>query len=408
VIETDSSYTRLPLAEAVEFFRQKLNLPTRRWTELWQGEHSRAFVVAGAMKSALITDLREAVDKAIASGVTLDEFRRDFDKIVNRHGWSYNGGRGWRTRVIFDTNVRAAYVAGRYRQMTDPDVLGSRPYWEYRHGDSVTPRLLHLSWNGLVLPWDDPWWKTHYPPNGWGCKCKVFALSRRDMEGIGKTEPDDAPDDGTYEWKSKDGTRSGTIPNGIDPGWDYNVGETAWGRPLAEASMNEWRAQKADSWQKLVTSGPETYKRPERIPLDAARAAIGRKETGMDGMRAAVERSIGGAEKVFDVPGGVPVLVDAATLAAHVDPARSAYLPFLDELLTDPFEVWLSFEKHLGTGKVELRARVIKAVATGGKDGLLLVAQVKGGILEAWTFIPVRDIDYINRQRMGALLYGRK
>ena len=48
--------------------------------------------------------------EAIADGTTLDEFRDDFDGIVEKHGWSYNGSRGWHSRVIFDTNVNMAYA----------------------------------------------------------------------------------------------------------------------------------------------------------------------------------------------------------------------------------------------------------------------------------------------------------
>ena len=36
--------------------------------------------------------------------------------------------------------------------------------------DSRT-RPQHLEWDGLVLPVDHPFWKTHAPPNGWGCRC---------------------------------------------------------------------------------------------------------------------------------------------------------------------------------------------------------------------------------------------
>jgi len=135
---------------------------------------------------------------------------------VGRYGWSYNGGQGWRTRVIYDTNLRTAYQAGRYQQMTDPDVLASRPYWQYCHGDSRHPRPEHLAWNGMALDADDPWWSTHYPPNGWGCKCKVVPLSRGDMNRAGKDEADDAPPD-TIDPATGE-------PAGIDKGWDYNVG----------------------------------------------------------------------------------------------------------------------------------------------------------------------------------------
>ncbi len=84
-------------------------------------------------------------------------------------------------------------MAGRWMQLTDPDQLALQPYLEYRHGDSREPRLQHLAWDGLTLPADDPWWDTHYPPNGWGCKCKVFAAGPRDLARAGKSGPDTAP-----------------------------------------------------------------------------------------------------------------------------------------------------------------------------------------------------------------------
>ena len=31
----------VPFEEAIAFFRQKLRLPTRAWTDLWQGQHAR-------------------------------------------------------------------------------------------------------------------------------------------------------------------------------------------------------------------------------------------------------------------------------------------------------------------------------------------------------------------------------
>jgi len=81
-------------------------------------------------------------------------------------------------------------------------------------------------------------------------------------------------------------------------------------------------------------------------------------------------------------------------------------VPLLPELLADPFEIWQAFERHKGTGKVELRHRIIKRVATSKKEGLLLVAQVVRGRLEAWTFVPDKP-GYIQNQRVGALLWGR-
>lgn len=161
-------YGGKPFDEAISFFRDKLNMPTAHWDDLWKMMHTKGFTVAGAMQEELLDDMRSAVDKAISEGTTLADFRKDFDGMVEQYGWIYKGGRNWRSKVIYDTNVRTAYQAGRYQQMTDPDVVALRPYWQYRHGDSVNPREEHLAWHGLTLPYDDPWWDTHYPPNGWG------------------------------------------------------------------------------------------------------------------------------------------------------------------------------------------------------------------------------------------------
>ncbi|MFV9492170.1 hypothetical protein ACNUI5_09110 [Pseudomonas aeruginosa] len=57
------------------------------------------------------------MEKAIADGTTLEEFRRDFDRIVAKYGWSYRGGRNWRSRVIYETNMRGSYMAGRLEQL---------------------------------------------------------------------------------------------------------------------------------------------------------------------------------------------------------------------------------------------------------------------------------------------------
>ena len=220
------SALNLPFNEAIKFFRNKVSIPTDTWNDLFLDQHSQGFLIAGAIKGELISDLRDAVDQAISAGITLAEFRKQWDQIVERHGWQYNGGRNWRTRIVYETNTRQAYNAGRWQQATDPGVLKTRPYLIYRHGDSVHPRVLHLSWDGTCLPADDPWWGTHTPQNGWGCKCKIFSGGERDIKRLGDKAKLKATSDGTYIWTDKQG-RSFDIPNGIDPGFQYNPGTAA-------------------------------------------------------------------------------------------------------------------------------------------------------------------------------------
>lgn len=258
-----AQYRDLPFKEAIAFFRNKTNLPSGRWTDVWKSAHDSAFMVAGAAKADLLNDLRSAVDEAISQGTTLSTFRKRFDETVAKTGWDYRGGRGWRTRVIYETNLRTAYAAGRYAQLTDPDLLRVRPYWQYLHGGSKDPRPEHLAWDGMVLPADDPWWSEHYPPNGWGCSCKVVAVGDADLERMGKTGPDAAPPVHRVPWQDPTGARAESVPDGVDPGWNYAPGRSVAARTretverkrsvlpgiLAEAMMDEitaWLMKKPD------------------------------------------------------------------------------------------------------------------------------------------------------------------
>lgn len=219
-------YGALKFDEAIAFFRQKLSMPSKHFDDLVGGMHAKGFMVAGIMKADLLTDMRSAVDKAISKGDTLADFKKNFDTIVEKHGWVYKGGRNWRTKVIYHTNLRSCHNAGRWEQMTDPDVVKLRPYFMYRHSGSANPRAQHLAWHGLVLAYDDSFWDTHAPQNGWGCNCGLDSLSRRDLERMGKKGPDTAPEIKYREYEDRQGNKQ-KVPVGIDPGWDYNVGKAA-------------------------------------------------------------------------------------------------------------------------------------------------------------------------------------
>lgn len=246
-------YGNLPFKAQVSFFRGKVNVPTAAWTDVWQSAHDTAFMVAGAARADLLEDLRQAVTRAIEDGTTLAQFRKEFDAIVERRGWTgWTGegsarGRAWRTRVIYETNLRTSYAAGRWEQLqTNKDFA---PFLEYVHDDSVRfPRPHHQAWDGLILPIDDPWWQAHYPPNGWGCKCTVRALTRGQLERRGRTV-DQPPDDGI------DPKTGG--PAGIDPGFAYTPGAS---RPRQLGADLRAKAQKL----------PPQIKRELLADLDAA------------------------------------------------------------------------------------------------------------------------------------------
>lgn len=217
-----------PFAEQIAFLLAKLHLPTDWWDDIARGAHDRAFIVAGAAKADLLADLHAAVTRA-AEGEGIAAFRKNFKVIVAKHGWTGWTGEGsaageaWRTRVIYQTNMATSYAAGRWRQLNDPEFAKLMPYWRYRHADGVLhPRPQHLAWDGLTLPREHAFWKTHFPPNGWGCSCKVFAVEAP------------APGAKTAPPAGWDKTNLATgAPVGIDKGFDYAPGANA-ATPLRE------------------------------------------------------------------------------------------------------------------------------------------------------------------------------
>lgn len=224
---TNAEAISLPFTEAIDFFRQKVRIPTEHWTDVWRTAHSHGFMVAGAAKDALLSDFQVALRKGIEQGTTLAEFRKDFGTIVKTHGWSHTGTPGWRAGIIYDTNLSTAFSAGRYAQLTEPDTLKAFPYWTYIHSGSRHPRLQHVAWNGLTLAADDPFWSSHYPPNGWRCGCRVSPTSRPDLARMGKKKPDEAPTIETRTWINPRNGSEHEVPVGISPGFDYNPGK-AW------------------------------------------------------------------------------------------------------------------------------------------------------------------------------------
>lgn len=217
----------LPFWAAIDFFKQKINVPTTHWRQVYAAAHSHSFMVSGAATEALVEDFRKEIAKADETGTTLEEFREGFDEIVERYGWDYHGGRNWRSRLIFETNLRSAHAAGRYYELTRPETLLSFPNWMYNHSGSKNPRAEHQAWDGMVFEAGAGFWSTNYPPNGYGCYCWVTPVSNGALERMGKSGPDTPPD------LKQAGT---DLPVGVSAGFEWNPGQRwlSGGRPGQE------------------------------------------------------------------------------------------------------------------------------------------------------------------------------
>ncbi|MDE2577942.1 MAG: hypothetical protein KGL46_03970 [Hyphomicrobiales bacterium] len=324
-----------PFKDAIDYHRQKINLPTRTYRDIEGRAHDHAFVVAGATKDDLLADLNKEVDNAIAKGETLEEFSKRFDEIALKNGWLQDKNekvRAWRARVVYETNLRTSYQAGRLKQMRDPDVVKVRPYWKYVHGDTRTPlhpRPLHLAWDGLILRADDPWWDTHYPPNGWFCSCGVRNMTERELKRAGKDAPDEAPDYGSRKVEQPGTGEMVDVPNGVDPGWDHAPGA-------------DWLASVAPAPDAPVMDAKPVEPAEAKGFLDALRKFFGAVAGGADH---AGEPTF--APVVLRDPLDTPIAISPAMFKLGGrwigSPDLTRALPDIAKALTAPDEIRIAF-----------------------------------------------------------------
>ena len=246
--------------EAVDYFKQKINLPTRRWNDLEGAMHTRAFTVAGAMRADILLDFRKAVDRAIEKGDSLQDFRNNFYDIAKK--WraadpSFDAKMekpkygAWRSKVIYQTNMVTAAAAAQERQARAmPDVFTHAKYICQMLPGS---RDEHKAWNGTVLPVNDPWWEKHSPPNGFGCLCEKEFISKYEMDaGMEKqTKAPTAPNDTTN----------------IGEKWDYSIGD-------ADAENQRLKEYEEEKVQKVA----KLYKNEDIKPLEKETKAKSKKQ----------------------------------------------------------------------------------------------------------------------------------
>lgn len=158
-----------------------------------------------------------------------------------------------RLKTIFDVNLSTSYAAGAWKKIVDNSK--NAPYLMYNAIDDGRARPLHKSWDNKILLWNDPWWQTHYPPNGWHCRCSVIALNDDDLAEMGR-ELDPSPDLKTKTWVNPRTGETELIPEGIDPGWAHNVGQD-YQAQLGKQFIEKVGAAPADLgaalWQESIT-----------------------------------------------------------------------------------------------------------------------------------------------------------
>ena len=188
-----------PDEAAAAYMRGKAIADPKNFGNLPAQLKQRAFTVAGIEQIDTLRRIRDAIAK-LPEGASWDEAKREIAAEMspyvaapqggrNQVGEAPQGGRNQaraamaRAEFLLRTHGFQAYAVARHQQqMEDIEIL---PYWKYVTVGDSRVRPGHAALDGKVLRADDPWWRTHYPPWEWGCRCIVEALDEEDARAAG-------------------------------------------------------------------------------------------------------------------------------------------------------------------------------------------------------------------------------
>lgn len=175
--------------EAVDWFRDRIPIPDDEFDQLVNASHDQSFTIAGVAQLDVVNDVWDAIETALTTGSTLDDFKESVGELLEQSWSGTVDDPSFRMETIFRTNVQSAYGAGRYTQMKDPAVAKTRPYWMFDAiVDKDTSKICQACGQPpTVLPSDDPWWSTHYPPLHFNCRSLVTTLTEDQAKKRGIT-----------------------------------------------------------------------------------------------------------------------------------------------------------------------------------------------------------------------------
>lgn len=162
----------LRFTSAEKFFAKKLSMTRADFDAIAAEAQVYAFTVARISSVQLIEDIRAEVMRAIIDGTTLEDFKKAMPGLMAKHGWS--GTTPWHTETIFRTNIQTAYGLGQLESLRE--VAEDFPFWQYSAINDERTRPSHALLDGDVYPADHRFWREHFPPWGYNCRCDVIPL----------------------------------------------------------------------------------------------------------------------------------------------------------------------------------------------------------------------------------------
>lgn len=360
------------------FQRRGLLLPSFRWEDVWQEEHARGVAVAGVMKYDVLQVFADELAATQAAGGDLRAFRQAIQPRLEKAGYwgdveitdprtgeirttRFNKAR---LELIFDVNTRQSYAAGRWGRIERNKAR--KPFVLYLTMKDERVRASHRSWHGVVLPVDSVFWETHYPPNGWRCRCIAIAVDEKDIAryaAAGVEIHRDMPAQQLVDFFNRSTDETLQVPAGIDPGFAYNPGK----RRFAGASPRE----AGPGVLSLGAVGmPATWRLPPPRPAPAA-ALLPAGKAEQDYVDAFLGEFDG--PEFTDVTGEQLLMTDELFRDIRgklkvMKRGRERFVKLMAMTIKSPDEIWMASEQHMAKGAQVVRRRYIARWQIEGDD----------------------------------------
>lgn len=155
------------LARRVEITREELLEIANKFTDPIE---SAAEQIAVGMELKILETISGVTERGehVREGVQALNVAFDLLGVTPRNSYQLE--------TIYRTHTQMAYKAGEWNMYKDPAI--QEILWGFKYvtvGDRRV-RDEHEPLDGVLLPRDDPFWLTSWPPNDWGCRCDAIPV----------------------------------------------------------------------------------------------------------------------------------------------------------------------------------------------------------------------------------------
>ena len=179
-----------------------LDVEVLRESEVLDFIDAHAAVLDSTFDKVKMSDgMRLSLQKSdwIFSGMkTFHELHEAFPSLLDEHGERKPFERFYSDVRKVDETYNRNYLRAEYNFATASAEMaakweqyerdGDRYYLQYRTVGDSHVREEHAAINGTTLPVSHPFWDTHYPPNGWNCRCLVVQVRKSSHEQTSEEE----------------------------------------------------------------------------------------------------------------------------------------------------------------------------------------------------------------------------